>query len=374
MRRLPPLLRSCGWRVTGVQSAAESHWWSKCACWFTHILHFGNAGGAIVSLRPGDGCPFGPLLKAKRQGGHMRASRILTMMALLLVLVSVGCGPSAPTVKVTKELNESSARELIKDRLSKETYKIPVDNITRLFARTLTDYKTVNAAAGPVADLKRLLDKGLVLQAADSVSYPKISGPFVFRGEGDWTQGWHLETVPNSNSVTGEFFPAGPPALYGSERSGARGTVQPDGKIELHVEAKGLTWICTYAEKGSDAYLVVQSAPADNMVGNRYKGSATGKRVDVKWYIYSWSPDFQKQFVHTQSGTSVIGGGWEVGEVSGLRLVTDTEATAKFAWKASLNDIGKLFFPSQTPHGEFQPTFGKKPDGTWFVDRLGVND
>jgi hypothetical protein len=280
---------------------------------------------------------------------------------------------------VTKELNESTARELIKDRMSKVPYRIPVEDITRLLARTLVDFKTVNLASGPGATLKRLLEKGYVLQTADIVSYPKISGTFmtddcqVLVGDRPTPcrKGWHLEMVPNSFSVTGEYLFL-PPASYpfGSKRIGARGTVQPDGKVELHVEEGGYgTPSYTYAEEGSAAYLVA-TPPSFETVGTRYKGSATGKRVDVKWYTYSWSPDFQKQLVGTGDATYVVGGGYEqVGDVSDLRLVTDTQATAKFSFRVSLNDLGKLFIPSQPPNGTVQATFGKKPDGTWFVDR-----
>ena len=68
----------------------------------------------------------------------------------------------------------------------------------------------------------------------------------------------------------------------------------------------------------------------------------------------------------------MVGGDVEVGDVSDLRLMTETEAAAKFRWTASLNELGKLFFPNQLPAGMGGVAFGKKPDGTWFVDHFEI--
>jgi hypothetical protein len=302
---------------------------------------------------------------ASPQGGFgMRTVAILSVVGLLSTCV--GCGPSVPGVRVTKELNELSARELIKSRLTEETYKIPVDGVSELFARTLTDYRTLTAPTGRQAELKRLLDKGLVLQTAGIASYPRISGTFKYRSQvgNEQMREYHIEMLPNSNFFTGEFV-----VTYccpeSSNRSRARGTVRPDGTMEFQ-EGGWYGYNRTYREEGSAAYLIFP--------GQQYEGTATGRRVDLRSYTYSWSPGFQKQLVRSQNATFLPGGRFEVGEVSGLRLVTDTEATAKFAWKASLNDLGKLFFASQAPAGASEATFGKKPDGTWFVDRLGISD
>ena len=122
-----------------------------------------------------------------------------------------------------------------------------------------------------------------------------------------------------------------------------------------------------YVEEGSVAVLEFGA-------GKRFTGKATGKKVDVIWYGCSWSPDFQKQLTRAGDMTYVIGGDVEVGNVTNLRLVTDTEATAKFSWGTSLNDVGKLFFPNQPPSGESNVASAKKPDGTWFVDHFRMND
>jgi hypothetical protein len=97
-----------------------------------------------------------------------------------------------------------------------------------------------------------------------------------------------------------------------------------------------------------------------------------GAQADVKWYTYSWNPAFQKQIQGTGISSTVVGGEVEIGEVSNLRLVDVTEATATFAWKLSLNNTGKTFLGDVHPSGNAEAEFGKKPDGTWFVDRATI--
>lgn len=295
----------------------------------------------------------------------MRTVGILGL-AVTLALLS-GCGSS---VSSHKQLNESSARDLIKDRLKKEPYKIRADNISRLLGRTLKDYKNSNAENDQEATVKRLLDKGFVLQAVETASYPKISGTFTSQNNymGYWTV-YDLEVLPNSNTLTGDSYrilsldtPKGASPWW------VKGSVEPDGKLKLNTS--GSYEEAAYVEEGSAAYIDFRGGSSYG----RYKGSATRKKVDVNWYTYSWSPDLQKRLTRAGDRVYVIGGDFEVGDVTNLRLVTDTEATAKFSWGASLDDVGKLFTPNQPPRGVADVDFGKKPDGTWFVDHLRIND
>ncbi|MGO8787282.1 MAG: hypothetical protein ACLQVL_07860 [Terriglobia bacterium] len=102
-----------------------------------------------------------------------------------------------------------------------------------------------------------------------------------------------------------------------------------------------------------------------------FVGKPTGQRVEVKYFDYAFSPEIQKLIVGTGQQASIPVGSYEIGEVSGLRLLTDTEATAAFAWSVPLDDVGHAFFDDDAkPAGTGEAGFGKKPDGTWFLDHV----
>jgi len=298
-----------------------------------------------------------------------RTQRLLsTVLLTVVILLTAACSSSVHSVK---QLDESSARDLIKDRLTKDPYKIHADNISKLLGRTLKDYKSSPAGNEQEAIVKRLLDKAFVIQTTETVSYPKSSGTFISQNQyvGYWTI-YDLEMRPNSNVLTGDSYRTG--SLEGLAKPASpwwvEGSVEPDGSLRLNTS--GSHEEAAYVEEGPAAYIDFRGGSSYG----RYKGSATRKRVDVKVYTYSWSPDvLQKRLTRTGDAIYVIGGDFEVGNVSRLRLVTDTVASAEFAWKASLNDVGQIFFPIRPPDGTGEALFGKKPDGTWFVDQLSVN-
>jgi hypothetical protein len=290
---------------------------------------------------------------------------ILTALVTAVALLLAACGSSVSSVK---QLDESSASGLIGDRLKKEPYEIQADNISKLLGRTLRDYKSSNAGNPQEATIKRLLDKGFVVQTVETLSYPKISGKFESQKNyyGNWTV-FDLEMQPNSNLLTGDSYRT--PAL-GSPKPGSvwrvEGSVEPDGRLMLNTAGIAQEE-ATYVEEGPAAYLDFKGGS----YYGRFKGNASREKVSVNLYTYSWSPDFiQKQLTHKRGSIYVTGGDCEVGNVSDLRLVTDTVATARFSWKATLNDVGTMFFPDQPPSGTGEVSFGKKPDGTWFVDKL----
>ena len=62
------------------------------------------------------------------------------------------------------------------------------------------------------------------------------------------------------------------------------------------------------------------------------------------------------------------GGGYDIGDVSDLQLgITPTMASASFAWTASLNKVGKIFYAEDVPKGKGRVTFVRKPDETWVI-------
>jgi hypothetical protein len=100
----------------------------------------------------------------------------------------------------------------------------------------------------------------------------------------------------------------------------------------------------------------------------------------MKWYTYSLTPEGYKQIEQTRNSMELRAGKFKIGEVTNLRLVTDTVAVANFAWEASLNDLGKTLFQyaqdelrsrnlptNDVPKGVGEAQFAKKPDGSWII-------
>ena len=291
--------------------------------------------------------------------------RFLVLM-LPILLNTGGCSSSK------KELNEHSARALLVEHLHSETYPVTF-NLEPLMRQTLVDYtsSSPSGTTGP-AILKRLLDRTFVVQRSSVVSYPKISGTFSHRdnflGGGFQTFDYTLESVPNSNQLTGKWIYT--VTGQNNQTGNLTGTIGVDGKAILNTGDNGFQQPYVYSEEGGVAYLRRPYCFSGEICATILIGKPTAQKVDVKWYEYTFSPDFQKLITGRGQQTSVVGGGYEIGEVSGLRLVGDTEAAAAFAWQASLNDVGGLVLDLQKPTGTGRATFGKKPDGAWFVDQF----
>ncbi|MGC9994282.1 MAG: hypothetical protein ABSE79_03105 [Terriglobia bacterium] len=295
------------------------------------------------------------------------------LCAIAVLLLTAAC----TSVSSVRQLDETSAKGLIQGKLEKQPLKIRVNNMSQLMVMTLRDYKTSVAHNNYEAALKRLLERNLVSQSVETKNYPVISGAFIEREstlDGPRTGMYRLQMSPDSNVLAGEFSVTGFDDLRRQKTSGYRvqGSVQPDGKLVLSREG----WTTcdqagAYVEEGSVAYLELIHCPIGTKV--RWQGPASGKRVNVKWYTYSWAPDFQKQLLRDEGGLFAVGGGIDVERVTALRLTTETEATAEFTWKASLNDTGRTFVGSMETGGQHGTVaFGRKPDGTWFVDQLSI--
>jgi hypothetical protein len=296
-----------------------------------------------------------------------RVPRPILAFALLCafaLVLSIGCSSSA------KKLDEASASALIKERLSKQQFKISAAPVSKYLVRSLSDYKTAKLENDEEAVVKELLNKGFVVQRPETLSYPQVSGRFISEGQwgGVWTV-YDFQMTPNSNLFTGASFrtnshdnPVKPEGVWW-----VQGSIDPTGNMKLNTS--GAQEEVMYVEEGGAAFLDFRGGSSYG----RYKGKATGKKVDVTSYVYSWNTDFLKDHsTKDANGLFLLGGTFEVGDVSGLRLITETVATASFAWKLSPNDVGKSFF-TRIPSGKGEASFGKKPDGTWFVDEIKID-
>jgi hypothetical protein len=295
---------------------------------------------------------------------------VVTAIFAILLLFTAGCMSS-------KELNEKSARALLKDQYAKVHFPIAVSIVAPLMTRMPISYASIvdtlktkqvkeNVA---VYIVKRLLDAKLVTEQVDTVNYPNIHGKF--RKDCCYNPDDHdeydLTMVPNSNRITGIRYRQCQSCANMSQ-SKAEGSVTETGLVTLP------NGRFQYKEEGTTAYLM----DTDRFNIANYKGAVGGPMVSMKWYAYAFSPELKAQIEKIQVPTfggfgsatqdTLNGGSYEIGVVSDLQLgLTPTMASASFAWKASLNKIGTLFYESDIPTGKGRVTFVRKPDETWVI-------
>jgi hypothetical protein len=312
--------------------------------------------------------------RMKKVNGHFRYffdwRRTLLILTLLTPLpYTSGCNADSSA----KRLDESSAKELVLKHTSNLTFKIPLNPYLPLLGRTLTDRSAPTGTTIQDSIFQHLIQQGYVLQNADIIQYPAVSG--VFSGRKDCGQGmdcftkreFKLQMVPNSNNLVGEATELHQHWTNPASHN-VTGTIEPDGTVAISDPMVGLKG--TYKEQGASAYLEIHFPINGDNEPSTFVGPATGRKVEIKWYTYSWSPEFQQKIVRGNNVNAVIGGGFEIGAVSDLRLIAETEASAYVTYTGVLDKIGKTFYPASPPNGRWQVLFGKKPDGTWFVDQL----
>jgi hypothetical protein len=297
-----------------------------------------------------------------------------TVIAIIFatgILITAGCSSS-------KELNEKSARSLLKDQYAKVHYSIPVSLVAPLMTRMPVSYASVvdtlktkqvkeNVA---VYIVKRLLDAKLVTETVDTVKYPNIRGKFRAEPKSYCNycfDEYELEMVPNTNQLKG---------VRSEQRQNESG--QRHGNVTGVVDTSGLVSLgrdrFQYKEDGATAWLMDQ----DRFNITNYKGTSSGSTLEAKWYTYVFSPELKAQIEKTQVPTfggfgsaeqdTFNGGGYDIGDVSDLQLgLTPTMASASFAWKASLNKIGTIFYENDIPTGKGRVTFVRKPDEIWVL-------
>ncbi|HTU48044.1 MAG TPA: hypothetical protein VMF91_23495 [Bryobacteraceae bacterium] len=292
-----------------------------------------------------------------------------TILALLLTigLLSIaGCTSS-------KELNERTARTLLKEWYAKVHYPIPVSIIAPLMTRVPASYGSVmeSLQAKQVKEnvavyiVKRLTDAKLVTERVDTVMYPNIHGRFRSDNRYDYDE-YDLTMVADSNRISGTRYQQCQNCAN-QHQSKVNGIVNENGLVTLP------NGRFRYKEDGAVAYLL----DTDRFNVTNYKGTTAGPPVAVKWYSYSFSPELQSQIEKTQVPTfgfgsntedTLNGGSYQIGQVSDLQLgMSPTVASASFAWTVDLNKIGKLFFGSEVPAGKGRVTFVRKPDETWAI-------
>jgi hypothetical protein len=323
----------------------------------------------------------------------MHKTLIVTCIVIFATILSLSCGKTTST----KELTESSARALIEGFYANNYYPINVAPLVPLFAQTRIDYKTVDDKFGLGKDMRLFLERGLIEQHTETLSYPNISGIFTgeihfagamrYEPENIIYNQYNLQMNADSNSFSGTLtishqegrsadgtIAPGPIEVTGVNK--VTGTVQPDGSVSI--EGGNLGANGKYTEQGTVASLTL---PGPYYQGAEWHlvGKATG-RTEMKWYTYSLTPEGYKQIEQTRNSMELRAGKFKIGEVTNLRLVTDTVAVANFAWEASLNDLGKTLFQyaqdelrsrnlptNDVPKGVGEAQFAKKPDGSWII-------
>jgi hypothetical protein len=298
----------------------------------------------------------------------LKTMRTIAAAALAAGLtLTTGCTSS-------KELNEKSARSLLKDLYAKVHYPIPVSIIAPLMTRSPASYgrlvdtlkeKQVKENVA-VYIVKRLVDANLVTEKVDTINYPNIRGKFRSDNRYDFDE-YDLSMTPNTNRITG-IRDQQCQSCANHHQSNVNGMVDESGLVTLP------NGRFRYKEEGGAAYLM----DTDRFNVTNYKGAASGSTVAMKWYTYAYSPDLKAQIEKTQMPTfggfgsakqeTLNGGGYDIGDVSDLQLgITPTMASASFAWTASLNKVGKIFYAEDVPKGKGRVTFVRKPDETWVI-------
>ena len=285
--------------------------------------------------------------------------RVFRCIALFLVsLCSLGC---------SKALTEDGAKALIKEAVGASEYYVSVDPLFPLMSQSEIDY-TASDSAGYGNVIKRLVEGGHLRKSSQTQSYPKITGTF----EGIDTCAGHSGPVENpekrldfvlANRNSRCFAYIEKISLYtnrsqiGGEARNipVEGAITPPNFVSFSrlagfQGADGPFW---YIERAERAYLVGAGPYL-------WVGSPSGQSVDVTTFNYTFDPGERV----TERGVAV--GRIEIDQVTDLRLVIETQATATFSWHAALGPIGKVLL-AQVPSGSGSASFAKKPDGSWVL-------
>lgn len=298
---------------------------------------------------------------------------VLNMSIVCLISISLLVLLSSSACAASKVLDEKRAKALIQESLRNQSYMISTTKLLAAMSQSTVDYRVTEATSGAAFHLKQLLDGGFVTQEIRVESYPVI--PSSWRGKKHFANGDDWSKPPEErldyilrNRKDASF--ADPFTLelqvrgnkvFGSSQADAmqprplEGSITPEGKITFSSD----TWLrgaspWTYIERGPNAYLVGR---AEYLI----TGNASGRKTEVRTYNYAFGPKV------TQTPHEVSGGRYDVGAVSNLLLTVETRATATFAWRASLNALGRILLGDVVPSGTGTAEFAKKPDGTWVL-------
>lgn len=273
----------------------------------------------------------------------------------------------------TKNLTEGTARDLIRDyaRTQKLAPVISLNPAVLLQRGTKIDYNAL-LPTGPNGILRRMMDHKYLVQTSHVVSYPKISGTFSYIGPKDRKvirsafttidedYEYSLQSVPGTNQLTGTMR-----HIPTNHKNNVTGTIGLDNKVQLNGTNR------VYIEEGGKAILRASGPGCYQcpIVVTDFVGRATGEKITMTLYDYSFSPEFMK-LVTGSRPLSVVSGSYELGDVTNLLLSTETRAEASFTYKSIPNDVARILLDegavTQTRSGVVR--FAKKPDGTWVVE------
>jgi hypothetical protein len=286
---------------------------------------------------------------------------------LIILTLLVGCSSS-------KELTETSGRQLIQEAASKAPYNASLRGLDGISNRTQTDYRlSPGSGNGPDAVAKRMLDKGLMTVSVETLSFPRISGSFLCPpppacvGKGDLGDKLSIENTPGTNEVSGEMVFS---SCDGDQRKMPfKGMLNADGTFGMDTMFKTSA---VYQEHGGTAEI---SFPLLNGYSSSdiCRGNATGQKVQVVWYDYGLAPDFAKRIIPSADGRRFISVGTAtITDVSNLRLDNETNASSTFAWEVKLSSDDEAVLGTDKLSGNGAANFAKKPDGTWTLVRWGT--
>jgi hypothetical protein len=276
------------------------------------------------------------------------------------------------------KLDESSGLRLTEAYLNHMSVAVPTQLTKDQIPRSLEG----SSQLVPSNDKERvgleLIKRNFIKEDTETVYYPRISGRFAATTGGGQEAGYDLQMSANSNVLTGYYF-------YGSQHNTIKGTIDPDGQVEVLVSFQiprygysDSAWAkerAKYEERGQAATLhMIQQGWGIPSLPETLNGTASGGRVAVTWYTYTPSPSLLAK-VSTIDGQPFISiGKCIVTNLTGLRLISETEAQADTAWRVKLNELGDIITDkSGNLAGAGRVLFAKKPDGSWFVDRVVLN-
>lgn len=315
-------------------------------------------------------------------------TKLLVFLCLLGVLVTGGCSSRASSsgASSVKQLNESTAKQMVADYLNSTNPSLGllVGPLVRFAtaAHTASNYNTLTIGSYGFL-MKRLIGQGFVSQQVETISVPEVSGTFVRGcGEGPCNLGWFkqeliLRLVPGTNELQGEYiFQSSIGTFRPKQVSGA---IEPDGTFKLYGGADSGPG--QYYEEGGKGYLKFPHYTYGSVQRNYsgvsvpfvvpYAGPAAGRKVTATLYSYALTPKFKALMKQGPGGPYVDVGKFVVGNVTTLRLDTDTQASADFACTVSLNSTGRLIYPAGTIlKATGQVVFGKKPDQSWAINSV----
>lgn len=298
----------------------------------------------------------------------MLLNKLRVLLSCAIVCSLCSCGSAS-----TKTLNDSTAKDMIQDKMDSQPVTLPLSIFSRYMVLSRTDYAKATVPISSIASaFKALVEAGLVEKHAETIEYPVVSGVFSTTSA-NGTDEFDLHVAPNSNDIIGTYTSIG---RWGKNpTSEVTGQIAADGAIQLmiHPAAGLIIWPTSqnghYVESGSNAYLKVDAnGPTE------YAGKAARQKFHLVWYTYSWSQSLQKKIVGNARDPRIAIAKFEVHNISDLKLETDTQASSRFTWSLDPNDLGKIM-PAAVPSGTRTGTalFAKRPDGTWFLDTLNRN-